>query len=172
MKDLMIDIETLGTSHNAVVTQIGALKFNRETGETDKGICLNVSIDDCLRLGLEVDAGALKFWWENVPSFLEGAMPVGKAVQILNEYCKGAEAVWSHATFDMPILANMCLKVGQKKLPFPYRNCRDIRTLVDIPGVKMDKEEKKIQKTHNALEDCVYQVKYCVRCFRALKGKE
>lgn len=168
----MIDIETLGTTYDAVVTQIGAIYFDRELGIMDNtyGVCLNISLDDCLKNGLKVDAGALKFWWENTPSWLDNPIEIGKAVQILNNFCKPATAVWSHSTFDIPILANFCTKTGQKKLPFPYRICRDIRTLVDLSKVKLDKKEKGDKKTHNALEDCIYQVEYCVKCFQNLKG--
>ena len=51
MNDLMLDIETLGTTYNAVVVQVGAIYFDRLTGDIDAGICLNISIDDCLKHG-------------------------------------------------------------------------------------------------------------------------
>ena len=166
--DLMIDIETLGTKYNSVVTQIGAIYFDRNNGIIDNGICLNISIDDCLKNGLVVDSGALKFWWENIPSWLNNPVPIGKAVHELNNYCKKATAVWSHSTFDIPILANMCSIIGQKKLPFPYKICRDIRTLQDLSRIKVNKKEQKIEKTHNALEDCKYQVEYCIKYFNII----
>ena len=169
--NLMIDIETLATTYNAVVTQIGAIFFDRSKGLViDEGICLNISIDDCLQHGLVVDSGALKFWYENTPTWLDNPLQIGKAVQLLNEYCKGATAIWSHATFDMPILANLCYSIGQKKLPFSFRNCRDIRTLVDLSNLKIDKSIPKVGKTHNALDDCKFQVNYCVEAFKALNG--
>ena len=43
--DLMIDIETLATGSNAVVTQIGACAFNIRTGEYDNdGVYYNLQI--------------------------------------------------------------------------------------------------------------------------------
>jgi hypothetical protein len=164
----MVDIETLGTKYNSVVTQIGAIYFDRTKGVLDDGICINISIDDCLNNGLVVDSGALKFWYENVPTWLTNTVSIGSAITTLNVYCKQATAIWSHATFDMPILANLCNAIGQKKLPFSFRNCRDIRTLIDLSKLKTDKEAKREGKTHNALDDCKYQVEYCVQAFRLL----
>ncbi len=61
-------------------------------------------------------------------------------------------------------------KLIGKKPPFHYRCARDIRTLVDLANLRY--EPKGDEKTHNALEDCERQVKYCVECFNRLKGKE
>jgi len=71
-----------------------------------------------------------------------------------------------HADFDIPILANAYRVLGQR-LPFHYRYIRDIRTLVDLSKLPYNKPDK--PKDHNALNDCLYQVKYCVECFNTLK---
>jgi len=58
-------------------------------------------------------------------------------------------------------------------LPFHYRQTRDIRTLTHLAGHQ--RNESTIDpkdKTHNALEDCLYQVKYCVECFNKLKENQ
>lgn len=171
MKDMMVDIETLGTSHDAVITQIGACYFDRHSGEIGKEFSVNISIDDCLRHGLKIDSDTLKFWWVRKPTFLSNTVGLGKAINDFNSFSRDAEAVWSHATFDIPIIANACRAIGQKKLPFSYRACRDIRTLVDLSGKKMEKKEKaEDPKSHDGLEDCRYQVKYCVECFNMLRN--
>jgi len=47
---------------------------------------------------------------------------------------------------------------------------KDIRTLVEIANVAPQKTER-VGIAHNALDDCLFQVKYCVRCFKKLKGE-
>ena len=174
MNDLMVDIETLGTSHNAVITQIGACYFDRYTGlssDLTTHFQVNIQIQDCLDKGLVIGAGALKFWFEQGTSkmtWLKNPVSLTKALNDFREFSKVAKNVWSHATFDIPILAN-AYKITGSKLPFSYRNCRDIRTLVELANVPP--EQRKRIKTHTAIDDCIYQVGYCVGCFNTLKLK-
>lgn len=172
MNDLMVDIETLGTTKDAVITQIGAVFFDRYTGKMGKELLVNIQIQDCLDWGLKVDAGALKFWFEQSGrSFLENPVPLQTALDALRKLYKEEKgaAVWAHATFDFPILATAYDKIKQG-FAFPYKNLRDIRTLVDL--AKLDYVKGKGDpKTHNALDDCKYQVKYCTEAFNSIKLK-
>ena len=169
MNDLMVDIETLGTIKDAVITQIGAAFFDRHTGKIGKELLINIQIQDCLDMGLKVDAGSLKFWFEQSGrSFLNNPVPLQTALDTLRRFYKEEKGalVWAHATFDFPILANAYTAVKQG-FAFPYKNLRDIRTLVDLSKFEYIKG-KGDPKTHNALEDCRYQVKYCTEAFKKL----
>jgi len=167
MEDIMLDIETLGTSHDAVIVQIGACYFDR-TGNVGGKLSLNVSMRDCLKKGLKVDAGALKFWFgQKSISWISHPLLLGEALQKLRNFTDRKAAVWSHSTFDIPILVNAYKVFGQGP-PFGYRSTRDIRTLVDLAGVEYEKNHEAL-KTHDALRDCVYQVSFCARCFEKLR---
>lgn len=171
MKDLMVDIETLGTGINSVITQIGACYFDRFTGELGETFLVNIRIQDCLDKGLTVDGGAIKFWFEqNHKDFLEAPIDLTKALGHFKQFCKKDTIAWAHATFDFPIISN-AYRLHSQGLPFSYRNMRDIRTLVDLANIPY-KQYKREGTHHNALDDCKYQVKYCVDCFRALKGEK
>ena len=177
MNDLMVDIETLGTGQNSVITQIGACYFDRHTAEVKETFLVNVQIQDCLNHGLGVDAGALKFWFGEIfkrgtPTFLKEPLPLSSALGQLKQFAEiHTEApIWSHACFDFGRLDDGYGKLGQK-LGFSYRRLRDIRTLVDLSGIKrtdMPKEDK----THDALDDCKRQVRYCTQCFNFIRGKK
>jgi len=172
MKDIMIDVETLGTAPGSVVTQIGAVYFDRDTGELGSEMLVNLNIDDCLNAGLVVDGGSLKFWFDQPrenASFTKNAVPLTKGLQTLRDFYDGKALVWSHATFDFPILHSAYRAIGQK-LCFPYRNLRDIRTLVDLSNRPFTKDKDGDPKNHNGLDDCKYQVKYCVECFNILRA--
>lgn len=166
---MMIDIETLGTSRNAVITQIGACYFDRNTGDIGDTFLVNIRIQDCLDNGLEVDAGSIKFWFEQGhQDFLEAPVDLSKALGQFKTFCKKNSLVWAHATFDFPIIAN-AYKVIKQSLPYAYKNTRDIRTLVDLSNIAYKRYPRK-GTHHNALDDCKHQVFYCCVCFKALKG--
>ncbi|MEA1917817.1 MAG: 3'-5' exonuclease [Campylobacterota bacterium] len=164
-------IKTLATDTYAVVTQIGACYFDRNTGEIGDELLVNIQIQDCLNHGLRVDAGAIKFWFEQSrQTFLENPVPLTKAAQQLREFYKKEVLVWAHATFDFPRLAEAYEKIGQG-FCFPYRKLRDIRTLVDLSNVPYKKIPKDESQTHDALYDCKFQVKYCYECFKELNKR-
>jgi len=172
MNDLMLDIETLGTGHNAVITQIGAVYFIRNTGQALSQFQTNIQIQDALNEGLEIDGSALKFWFEQGierMTWLKEPVCLSKALENFRQFCMKDTLAWSHATFDFPILTN-AYNIFNSKLPIPYRNLRDIRTLIDLSNLPYNKP--KTDKTHDALDDCLYQIKYCKEAFNLLREKQ
>lgn len=170
MLDLMVDIETLGTGSNALIIQIGACYFDRLTGQIGDTFCQNISISDGLTQGFSVDGSTIEFWLQQPGrSFLLATQDVKTVLEDFSKFAKRCKSVWAHATFDFPILANAYYRLHMK-LPFYYGLARDIRTLVDLSGV--EPPETTPEKTHNALDDCIYQVGYCTKCFKKLRGNE
>ena len=70
--------------------------------------------------------------------------------------------IWSHATFDFVIINNAMRRMNIPGLN--YKSARDLRTLVDLAGMTQD-DYPKSGKTHNALDDCFFQVQYAVKAF-------
>ena len=178
MNDLMIDLETLGTSNNAVIVQIGACFFDRYTGIVETGIRYNISIDSCLAYGLQVDGGALEFWLnQKNRTWLDNQKPLKDVLEHFKKYIMQQEGIinsknittWAHATFDFPILIN-AFKKTKVYFPIGYRSLRDIRTLVDLSGGYKPLEETE-EATHDALDDCKRQVRYCTKAFNIIKEK-
>ena len=173
MKDIMVDIETLGTDNNAVITQIGACYFDRYTGDIGEKLSVNIEIGSCLDKGLTVTSGSIKFWLERgeKATFLNGPTSLSRGLSKFTQFIDKKAIMWSHATFDPVILASAYKAIGQG-IPYLYKNLRDIRTLVDLSGIKYEKKkEEGDPKSHDALEDCLYQVEYCTKCFKALQDK-
>ena len=168
MNNIMLDIETLGT----VITQIGAVYFS-DNGEIGDKFLVNVNIQSCLKYGLEIQYKNLKFWLEraNLITWMKNTIPISTALARLTEFCnKNKKArVWSHY-YDVMILELACYKIG-RKLPFHYKRWRDLRTAVDLAGLKREKK-KENEKNHNALDDCIYQVNYLTKALRLLVDKE
>ena len=172
MKDIMVDIETLGTNNDSVVTQIGACYFDRNNGDIGDKLSVNVEINSCLERGLTITGGSIKFWLERKEqaTFLSKPTPLPKALSLFTQFVNKEAIIWSHATFDPVILASAYKAIGQG-IPYSYRKLRDIRTLVYLAKIEYKKKEGKEEdpKSHDALGDCLYKVEYCVKCFNKLQ---
>lgn len=167
MNDLMLDIETLGTRPTSVICQLGACYFDRNTGKVGDKFLKNIEVGSALMAGLTIDQSTVDWWkQQDERTWHTGLIDIWSALHLFSDFCKDVKSVWSHATFDVPIVQN-AYQVCDIKSPWHYRAAKDIRTLVDLtnPKFKTDKD----LKTHNALDDCLYQVKYCVGCFNKLR---
>ena len=164
---IMIDLETLG---NNFIVQIGACSFDWDFNIYHRFL-KNISIADNFNKGFSVGKGELLFWLQNTDkiTWLKNTITVTKALQELTEFIKNInpETIWSH-NYDFNILWRISNTLKQRH-PINYKKWREIRTLVYLSGLKTNKKEKKKLKTHNALDDCVYQVKYCCEAYKKLK---
>ena len=154
----MLDIETLGTYGPAVLLQIGAVDFE---GDRES---FNVTLDPNTQ-PKSITTQATIDWWAK-----QGPMPEGKAdledtMNDLRTYLKPADEVWSH-NFDFDILTNICETYGWK-IPYHYKKFRDIRTLIALSGIDITKFNW-AKKTHDAVDDCRFQVEYCTEAMKKL----
>jgi len=177
MQELMVDIESLSTENNSAITQIGACYFDRETGEIEKEFLVNVDIeyyDSKEGKQFDISGKTLKWWFEQENhTFLDyekiETMYLPEALILLNNFARRADQIWSHASFDMPIITEAMSRLGL--IPsWSYYKLRDIRTLKDLANIPKDQMPAlKNKKTHNALEDAIFQVEYCCVYFNRLK---
>lgn len=174
MKDVMLDLETLGNSKNKAICQIGACYFDRDTGEIGKTFKMNVDAGSAVKIGASLDARTV-YWWlsqskEAIDSITSGPkVDIREAFVSLNEFLTGAKMIWSHATFDFVTIMETYDMLDLKP-SFHYRVARDIRTLVDLGKISIDKQLRE-GTHHDALEDCKFQVKYCVAALNKLKSR-
>jgi hypothetical protein len=170
VKDVMLDFETLGNGKHAAVCQIGAVVFDRKTGEIRKEFKSNVDARSSVDYGGELDADTV-YWWlsqsqEAIESFTKGDLEkIVPAFERLNDFLEDADAIWSHASFDFTILMDTMRRLRIKP-KFSFRASRDIRTLVDLAGGKRSFMREGTH--HDALADCRFQVRYCVDAFNRI----
>lgn len=174
MQDLMIDIETMGSKSDAVMIQLAGVFFDRDTGETGDEFCLSVCENSCKELGFTTDPATVEWWSKQDQQILENirnsAQPVDYVIQSFYDFyrnTKGDIKIWSHATFDFVIVQNYLAKFGKR---MSHKNARDIRTLVDLACIDL-KIYNWNMKTHDALDDCKFQIHYCVDALKILKGR-
>ena len=179
MNNLMIDLETLSTGNNAVIVQIGACYFNELTGKIGDTFERTIDIDSSLRHGFEVDGETL-YWWllqskkarESISGGVEKAR--GSATNVIthfSQFARYAAHVWSHATFDFPLLLNYFKKLNIKP-PFSYTTARDIRTVLMLSENYDLRKYQKVGESHTALDDCKFQVKYLVDSLSIIRRKD
>ena len=173
VSDIMLDLETFGTNPNAVIVQIGACYFDRVTGEIGEKFLKNIDAVESVKLGFKMDPETICWWLSQSPEAIKSIIDITKfkwhpsiAIEAFNDFVKPDSNIWSHATFDMVILMEHYRIIGIKP-KFDYRNSRDLRTIVALAGIDVDSYEK-IGIAHNALDDCLFQVKYAVDCLRKL----
>lgn len=180
MKNVMLDLEAMGTGADAAVIQIGATYFNF-SGATEKTFLINVDLSDELREGFKTNGSTILWWLEQSDaarkSILESdeILPSRNSWRKLNNFLGNADQIWSHATFDFVIAMNH-IRGFFGESSFSYRTARDIRTLVDLSGLDLkqwciDNPRDSKNIAHNALDDCYYQIQYCCDAMSVLKGE-
>jgi len=176
MKHIMIDIETLGTQSNSVITEIAAVIFDIETGKTGSSIHLFVDPQSCVDIGLKANMDTIMWWMEQDDSARKNfatpdKMRIESALSRLSAwikvYCEDEVIPWGNsARFDLGLLSDAYNAVN-RDIPWKFWNERCLRTLVSFkPSVK---DFTSFTGTrHNAIDDCKHQIKYCVETYKSL----
>jgi len=161
MKRAMIDIETLGTSMDAIIAQIGIVI-------SQAGVC-DFSFDTTLDwreqelLGRKADVFTL-LWWsqeDRIAKFQELAKrqnfnrgKMAEKLDFIVFHLRDCDEVWANSpSFDLAIINNLLAQMNCGKIS--YKTEMDFRTARKLhPEVSYDYPED----AHNALADAQAQV--------------
>lgn len=162
---LMLDIETMGNESFSSIVSIGAVEFDIETGQVGEKFERIIDLQSCLDLGLIVNASTV-MWWMKQGDLARSALidqptcSINKALIDFSEFCNKDFQIWGNsASFDCGILANAYQKAHLDK-PWDFRKERCVRTLVSFaPEIKKRYHNKGV--SHNAVDDCLFQIGYC-----------
>jgi len=173
-KHLMVDMETMAVSPNAVILTLGAVHFNPYGNGYGDKLYIRFDLDDQDKLGREIDPNTLDWWSKQDPAIMEEAFspenrtPVEDAIDQFHKFAWGCGAFWSHgATFDLVIIENIYKQLN-KTLPWQYWQLRDTRTLFDL-GYNPDMPQG---SKHDALQDAIRQSVGVQNIYSKLKIKE
>ncbi|QJI52284.1 hypothetical protein [Cronobacter phage JC01] len=172
-RDVMIDIETLGRSPGCSVLSIGAVAFDRYTGEIGETFYCCMGYENARAFG-HVDPDTLEWWQKQSDAAKQDAFngsdnPRESALKFI-QWLDGNDLVWGNGSvFDITILEAW---FAQLHLPTPWKfwNIRDVRTAVDLAGINPLKFERE-GTFHNALDDAIHQVKYMSAGIQWLRDK-
>jgi hypothetical protein len=159
---VMVDLETLGNGSNAVITSIGAAKFNT-VGVTDSFMA-HIDPESCVAAGLNMDVSTVLWWMKQSDAargaFTQKGQPLHIALEEFAAWFPKDACLWGNgATFDNVILSN-AYKAVEQKTPWPYWGDRCYRTVKNLfPDVKAPAF---VGVAHNALDDAVHQARHLV----------
>jgi len=173
-KHLMVDMETLATTPNAVVLSLGAVHFDPWGNGIGDQIYFKIDLDDQDKLNRDIDPGTLDWWAKQDPVIMEEALSPNdrislvEAINRFHKFAWGCSNFWSHgATFDLVILENIYRQLN-KTPPWNFWQLRDTRTLFDLGhDPDMSKEGK-----HDALQDAIRQAIGVQNIYTKLKVKK
>jgi hypothetical protein len=158
----MIDLETLDVLPSAQVLTIGGVKFNPFTQDAiHSEFYYRLDIDEQEQLGRTVSQSTLDDFWARQPAEViqEAFSPDDRVscrlmLQSLKKWCVGCDEIWSHGSFDINILENMCRQLGEP-IPWAFWQISDSRTFFK----RMPEDPRKSQNftAHNALADAKAQ---------------
>jgi len=173
MKDLMIDIETLGTGSNAVVVSIGAVLFDRDTGEIGPKFSKNLAYQDQLTVGRKVTESTIGWWMSQsnearCNSFMKVSHSTKDALLDFKEFIESNVSddcrPWGNGpSFDLVILESLFDDFDIKH-PWHFRHVRCLRTFKDL--IYNGKDLVREGVYHDALDDAVHQAKIVIEGIR------
>lgn len=155
--NVMIDIETLGTTPGAVIVSLGAVRFDADGIEEE--MYRSIDMESAQDSGLNIEASTLEWWIPKPPEVQEqltGGKPLLEVLYDLRSFVDD-DIVWACSpAFDIVMLEAAYRAVGAES-PWRYYNCRDYRTLRETLGTWPDREQQ--GTNHDALDDARYQAK-------------
>jgi hypothetical protein len=184
-KDIMLDIETLGTGSNATIFQISAIAFDIETGHQYS--TFNSIADISKNKTLKADGSTLKWWLNTNKELLTDLLNKGEesSEDLLTNFHKWLKSqdkdnkniyLWGNGIlFDNKMIQEQFIEMGLE-YPIFFRNDRDVRTIVDLAGKRLGITEKELKERfndenlvkHDAFDDVKYQINLVVSCYNLL----
>ena len=171
-RDVMIDLETLATSPDAVVLTIAGIRFSSSKNyesitdpfSMDYFYC---RVDTESQIDRFIDNETLSWWAKQDQFVCEEAfspidrMSISDAMTAFNQWAAGADRYWANgAAFDFPILETCNRDLGLNS-PWRYWQAMDARTVYKlVPNYSGPTQSK-----HHALYDCLNQIQklnYCL----------
>jgi hypothetical protein len=158
---VMLDIETMGFTHECVVLTLGAVKFNPyDLQEPHSPLYFKIDVNEQIEQGRTVDDSTMT-WWSKQPQSAqdeafeeEGRISMDEATVQLNKYLSGVDKIWAQGPlFDICIMEHFYKMIG-KPVPWQYWQIRDSRTIADMGDYSAKTGNK---DAHNALADAYSQ---------------
>jgi 3' exoribonuclease, RNase T-like len=178
--DIMIDLETLGTTSECVVVSLGAAAFNIETQKIESTFHMILELQDQLDRGRKIQADTLKFWFRQEDAAKKIFHEMAKQpTMVLNTFANWIKTVapnskelkvWGNgSSFDISIMESM-YQTYNIKTPWPYNGVMDLRTFRRFCA-NNDKIQNMGTK-HNALDDATSQAEFVMKYLKYLKPQD
>lgn len=168
---ISLDVETMGFNVTACLTEIGAVVFDVNTGETFEEFHTCVDIRDAVKNGGKIDAEVVHWWAERGYYYPCNFVDMSVALSGLHAFilAKRNFEIWGkHILFDLGILETLFLK-NNMSVPWKYNKPRDLATFDSFFSKKSLYGE--MEPTHNALQDAISQAASVARIYEFFSVK-
>lgn len=176
MKHVMVDLETLGTTADAVILSIGAVRFDLNSDAIDDaGFYASVSVESNLDYKRRISESTLMWWLQQSAEaqkvFFEPKDTLINALCNLSDWISTDDCfMWSNgADFDLPMLAHAYTQCVVD-IPWKFYNSRCVRTYKTLPQAANVKISR-VGTHHNALHDAMYQAQLVQTIQRVIDKK-
>ena len=176
MNDISFDCETLGIEDDALILSIGAVRFDRKTGElgTEFYRLLEITDGPC---GGSISASTVQWWMVQSEAarmaVFDRSLPrmdLRGALLDFVEFCAGADTFWQRGDKDAQWLNSAYKRsgLGADEAPWESWQIRDQRTLSVEFGHLITKAPR--GTAHNALADAKAQAVEVIGIYSVLQG--
>lgn len=182
MTDYVLDLETLGTNHDAPVVAIGMCSFDRRTYQVgEHKFYATIDPQGACRFGARVDGDTIRWWLEQSEEARkeltdkDNTCDPHTAIAMLLQFLADPDAeedhefdhvvLWGNGpSFDCGILASTFERLGVKK-PWGHWNERCVRTMLDLyPDARHPFPDHKTK--HHALHDAEHEADCLASAFK------
>ena len=178
-KNIMLDLETLGTVADGVILSIGAVKFNLETGVIENdGFYASVSVDSNIEYGRRVQEDTLIWWLKQGPEaqgvYHEEKIALPVALEAFSDWVSEPDwTIWANGPdFDTAMVSHAYKQAGIEA-PWEFYASRCVRTYKGLPGANSIAKAIKFEGVkHNALSDAYHQARQVCAIHASLFGKQ
>lgn len=172
---IVLDLETIGQSTVAPIVQIAAVVASHH----DPIPCVARSFDRRVALTDEdlkkfsVDINTIEWWLaqskeaQSTVFAKEGRVSLRQTITDFSFWASslpGEKVVWSHATFDPPVLENAYRVLGLE-CPIHRRDFLDLRTILRLAGDLKSSPKKEFGEAHTAPADARYEAHQLIKAF-------
>lgn len=169
----MIDLETLATTDDAAITQIGLVFFNE--GGPLEDVEHEWVLDPTFQTDRRVDADTMRWHLDDrlrIDQLKRSYSTLGKLPwRALEELVRTIvshrpKLIWAKSpSFDLRILAHAMREHRIADLPWGFWQERDVRTAFDFLELATG-EKPALKKTHRAIDDAYEQAEWVAKALR------
>ena len=188
MKDVMLDLETMGNGPCAAIIAVGAVAFDGVSQRGVRTVHQNkfyevVSLESAMAAGGVVDASTILWWMEQSESARSAftgdaasrAKPLPEVLAAFSRWLNDVSwgypdkvRVWGcGAAFDNVILRS-AYRAVHSPAPWKHWNDRCYRTIREL---RPDIQLSRIGTHHNARDDAESQAIHLMKIFEAMEGQ-
>jgi 3'-5' exoribonuclease-like protein len=169
---VMLDLETMGTSKDAAIVAIGAVRFDLNTGLLGDKFYQVINLKSAQRAGGKIDADSVMFWLQQSDEARKAitsddGVHIEAGIKAFSEWIRSVPVahLWGNGSdFDNVILEGAYNRLGWTP-PWAYKQNRCYRTLVSLYA-SVEKEDSVIP--HQALEDAIAQANHLCKIWRSV----